>query len=190
MVNIFGLKVIFCIDFVDVKGLFKLVICDNDFVCVMELELLYGYEGEVFEGEYLVFIGKVVVCCEGIDVILVFFNKMMLLMMEVVEKFEVEGISVEVIDLCIICLLDYYMIIELVKKINCLVVIDEFWLFVGVFSEVVYEVQKYVFDYLDVLVICVNVVDVFLFYFVFFVEVYLLNVVKIIKVVKEVVYVG
>ena len=152
--------------------------------------MLYGYEGEVPEGEYLVPIGKAAVRREGTDVTLVSFNKMMLPTMEAAEKLEAEGISAEVIDLRTIRPLDHHTIIESVKKTNRLVVIDESWPFAGVSSEVAYEVQKYAFDYLDAPVIRVNAADVSLPYSAPFVEAYLPNAAKIIKAVKEVAYVG
>jgi len=190
MANTPGLKVISCTDPADAKGLLKSAIRDNDPVCVMESELLYGYEGEVPEGEYLVPIGKAAVRREGTDVTLVSFNKMMLPTMEAAEKLEAEGISAEVIDLRTIRPLDHHTIIESVKKTNRLVVIDESWPFAGVSSEVAYEVQQYAFDYLDAPVIRVNAADVSLPYSAPFVEAYLPNAAKIIKAVKEVAYVG
>lgn len=190
MANTPGLKVISCTDPADAKGLLKSAIRDEDPVCVMESELLYGYEGEVPEGEYLVPIGKAAVRREGTDVTLVSFNKMMLPTMEAANKLEAEGISAEVIDLRTIRPLDHHTIIESVKKTNRLVVIDESWPFAGVSSEVAYEVQKYAFDYLDAPVIRVNAADVSLPYAAPFVEAYLPNAAKIIKAVKEVAYVG
>ncbi|MEM1214839.1 MAG: pyruvate dehydrogenase complex E1 component subunit beta [Bacteroidota bacterium] len=188
MANTPGLKVISCTDPADAKGLLKSAIRDPDPVCVMESELLYGYEGEVPEGEYLVPIGKAAVRREGTDVTLVSFNKMMLPTVEAAEKLEAEGISAEVIDLRTIRPLDHHTIIESVKKTNRLVVIDESWPFAGVSSEVAYEVQKYAFDYLDAPVIRVNAADVSLPYAAPFVEAYLPNAEKIIKAVKEVAY--
>jgi len=44
MANTPGLKVISCTHPADAKGLLKSAIRDNDPVCVMESELLYGYE--------------------------------------------------------------------------------------------------------------------------------------------------
>lgn len=190
MANTPGLKVISCTDPADAKGLLKSAIRDEDPVCVMESELLYGFEGEVPEGEYLVPIGKAAVRKEGTDVTLVSFNKMMLPTMEAANKLEAEGISAEVIDLRTIRPLDHHTIIESVKKTNRLVVIDESWPFAGVSSEVAYEVQKYAFDYLDAPVIRVNAADVSLPYAAPFVEAYLPNAAKIIKAVKEVAYVG
>ena len=151
---------------------------------------MYGFEGEVPEGEYLVPIGKAAVRREGTDVTLVSFNKMMLPTMEAANKLEAEGISAEVIDLRTIRPLDHHTIIESVKKTNRLVVIDESWPFAGVSSEVAYEVQKYAFDYLDAPVIRVNAADTSLPYAAPFVEAYLPNAAKIIKAVKEVAYVG
>lgn len=43
--------------------------------------------------------------------------------MKVVEVFEKDGVFVEVIDLCIISLIDVEIIIVFVKKINCVVVV-------------------------------------------------------------------
>lgn len=188
MANTPGLKVISCTDPADAKGLLKSAIRDNDPVCVMESEMLYGYEGEVPDGEYLVPIGKAAIRREGTDVTLVSFNKMMLPTMEAAEKLEAEGISAEVIDLRTIRPLDHKTIVESVKKTNRLVVIDESWPFGGISAEIAYEVQKYAFDYLDAPVVRVNSADTNLPYAPTFVEAYLPNADKIIKAVKEVTY--
>ena len=188
MANTPGLKVISCTDPADAKGLLKSAIRDNDPVCVMESELLYGYEGEVPDGEYLVPIGVAKVRREGTDVTLVSFNKMMLPTMEAAEKLEAEGISCEVIDLRTIRPLDHKTIVESVKKTNRLVVIDESWPFGGISAEIAYEVQKYAFDYLDAPVTRVNAADTNLPYAAVFVEEYLPNAAKIIRAVKEVAY--
>ncbi len=188
MANVPGLKVISCTDPADAKGLLKSAIRDNDPVCVMESELLYGYEGEVPEGEYLVPIGVAAVRREGTDVTLVSYNKMMLPTMEAAEELAKEGISAEVIDLRTIRPLDFGAIVKSVKKTNRLVVIDESWPFAGVSAEVAYEVQKYAFDYLDAPVTRVNAADTNLGYAPTFVEEYMPNAAKIIQAVKAVSY--
>ena len=188
MANTPGLKVISCTDPADAKGLLKSAIRDPDPVCVMESELLYGYEGEVPDGEYLVPIGEAAVRREGTDVTLVSFNKMMLPTLEAAEKLAAEGISAEVIDLRTIRPLDHATIVASVKKTNRLVVIDESWPFAGISAEVAYEVQKYAFDYLDAPVTRVNSADTNLGYAPTFVEEYLPNADKIIRAVKEVTY--
>ncbi|THH40072.1 pyruvate dehydrogenase complex E1 component subunit beta [Neolewinella litorea] len=188
MANTPGLKVISCTDPADAKGLLKSAIRDPDPVCVMESELLYGYEGEVPEGEYLVEIGKAAVRRKGTDVTLVSYNKMMLPVMEAANILEGEGISAEVIDLRTIRPLDRKTIIESVKKTNRCVVIDESWPFAGISSEIAYEIQKSAFDYLDAPVIRVNSADVNLGYAANFVEEFLPNAEKIVRAVKQVTY--
>ena len=188
MANTPGLKVISCTDPADAKGLLKSAIRDPDPVCVMESELLYGYEGEVPEGEYLVEIGKAAIRREGTDVTLVSYNKMMLPTMEAAKILEGEGISAEVIDLRTIRPLDRKTIIESVKKTNRCVVIDESWPFAGISSEIAYEIQKSAFDYLDAPVIRVNSADVSLGYAASFVDEFLPNAEKIVRAVKQVSY--
>ena len=189
MANTPGLKVISCVDPADAKGLLKSAIRDNDPVCMMEAEILYGHTGEVPEGEYLVPIGVAAVRRPGTDVTLVSFNKMMLPTLEAAELLASEGISAEVIDLRTIRPLDHHTIIESVKKTNRLVVIDESWPFAGISAEVAYEVQKYAFDYLDAPVTRVNAADTSLPYSQPFVDAYLPNAEKIVKAVKEVAYI-
>lgn len=188
MANTPGLKVISCIDPADAKGLLKSAIRDNDPVCLMESEMLYGFEGEVPEGEFLVPIGKAAVRRKGTDVTLISYNKMVLVALEAAKELEKEGISAEVIDLRTIRPLDRKTIVESVKKTNRAVVIDEAWPFAGVSSEIAYEIQRTAFDYLDAPVIRVNSADVNLGYAPTFVEEYLPNPAKIIRAVKEVTY--
>ena len=188
LANTPGLKVISCIDPKDAKGLLKSAIRDNDPVCMMESEMLYGMKGEVPEGEYLVEIGKAIVRKEGTDVTLVAFNKMVLVAMDTAKELEKQGISAEVIDLRTIRPLDHETIVNSVKKTNRLIVVDESWPFAGVSAEVAYEVQKYAFDYLDAPVLRVNSADTSLPYAAVFVEEYLPNPTKVIKAVKEVMY--
>ncbi|MEL7122281.1 MAG: pyruvate dehydrogenase complex E1 component subunit beta [Bacteroidota bacterium] len=188
MANVPGLKVISCIDPADAKGLLKSAIRDDDPICLMESEQLYGFKGEVPEGEYLVPIGVAAVRRPGTDVTLVSYNKMVLPTLEAAEELAKEGISAEVIDLRTIRPLDYQTIVESVKKTNRLVVIDESWPFAGVSAEVAYGIQKYAFDYLDAPVTRVNAADTSLPYAPTLVEEYLPNPAKIIKAVKEVSY--
>lgn len=189
MANVPGLKVISCIDPADAKGLLKSAIRDEDPVCIMESEMLYGHTGEVPDGEYLVPIGVAAVRKQGTDVTLVSYNKMMLPTLEAAEILASEGISAEVIDLRTIRPLDVRTIIESVKKTNRLVVIDESWPFAGVSSEVAYVVQRHAFDYLDAPVMRINAADTSLGYAPTLVEEYMPNAAKIVKAVKEVMYI-
>lgn len=188
MANCPGLKVISIIDPADSKGLLKSAIRDNDPVCFMESEAMYGFKGEVPDGEYLVPIGKAIVRKEGSDVTIVSYNKMMEVAKAAAKELESQGISAEVIDLRTIRPLDHQTIVDSVKKTNRLVVVDEAWPFSGVSAEVAYEIQKYAFDYLDAPVTRVNSADTSLPYAAPFVEEYLPNPSKVIKAVKEVMY--
>lgn len=190
LANCPGLKVVSCIDPADAKGLLKSAIRDDDPICMMESELLYGHQGEVPEGEYLVPIGVAAVRRAGTDITLVSYNKMMLPTMEAAENLAKEGISAEVIDLRTIRPLDHATIVNSVKKTNRVIVIDESWPFAGVSAEVAYEVQKYAFDYLDAPVTRVNSADTSLPYAPTLVEAYLPNAEKITKAAKEVLYIN
>jgi len=188
MANCPGLKVISTTDPYDSKGLMKSAIRDEDPVCFMESEIMYGHKGEVPEEEYLIPIGSAKVKREGTDVTIVSFNKMMMVAFEAADKLAQEGISAEVIDLRTIRPLDHETIVKSVKKTNRLVVVDESWPFAGVSAEIAYEIQKYAFDYLDAPVTRVNAADTSLGYAPTLVEEYMPNPTKVIKAVKEVMY--
>lgn len=189
MANVPGLKVISCIDPADSKGLLKSAIRDNDPICMMESEILYGHKGLVPEGEYLTPIGVAAVRREGTDVTIVSFNKMVLTALDAAEELAKEGISAEVIDLRTIRPLDHKTLVDSVKKTNRIVVVDESWPFAGVSAEIAYEIQKYAFDHLDAPVTRVNAADTSLPYAPTLVEAYMPNPAKVIKAVKEVMYI-
>lgn len=190
MANVPGLKVISCVDPADAKGLLKSAVRDDDPICMMESELMYGHKGEVPEGEYLVPIGQAAVRKGGTDVTIVSFNKMALTCLDAIPELEKEGIDAEIIDLRTIRPLDHATIVDSVKKTNRLVVVDESWPFAGVSAEIAYEIQKYAFDYLDAPVTRVNSADTSLPYAPTLVDAYLPNVDKVVKACKEVLYMG
>jgi len=183
-----GLKVVSCIDPADAKGLLKSAIRDDDPVCMMESEQMYGHKGEVPEDEYLVPIGKAVVRREGSDVTLVTFNKMLIPCLEAADELAKEGVAAEVIDLRTIRPLDHDTIVQSVKKTNRLVVVDESWPMFSVAAEVAYEIQKYAFDYLDAPVTRVNGADTSMPYAAPLVDAYLPNAKKIMDAVGAVMY--
>ena len=188
MANVPGLKVISCVDPYDTKGLMKSAIRDDDPVCFMESEQLYGLKGEVPEEDYTVPIGKAIIRKQGTDVTIVSFNKMMIIAQNAADELKKEGISAEVIDLRTIRPLDHQTIVNSVKKTNRLVVVDESWPFAGISAEIAYEIQKYAFDYLDAPITRINAQDVSLPYAAPFVEAYLPNAAKVVKAAKEVMY--
>lgn len=186
--NIPGLKVISVSNPYDAKGLLKAAIRDNDPVVFMESEVMYGDKGEVPEGEYIIEIGKADIKRPGRDVTIVSFNKMMKVALGAAEELAKEGIEAEVIDLRTIRPLDWFTILESVKKTNRLVIVEEQWPFASVSSEITYRIQKEGFDYLDAPIRRITSADAPMHYAPTLVGAYLPDVPRTVKLVKEVMY--
>ena len=186
--NIPGLKVISVSNPYDAKGLLKSAIRDDDPVIFMESEVMYGEKGDVPEEEYLLPIGKSFIKRAGKDVTIVSFNKMMKVALAAAEELAKEGIEAEVIDLATIRPLDWFTILESVKKTNRLVIVEEQWPFASVSSEITYRIQKEGFDYLDAPIRRITSVDAPMHYAPNLVALYLPNVERTVKLVKEVMY--
>lgn len=154
-----GLKVIVPSNPYDAKGLLKSAIRDNDPVIFMESEQMYGDKGEVPEEEYLIPIGKAEIKVPGKDVTLVSFGKILKQAQIAVDKLIEEGIEVELIDLRTIRPLDVDAILESVKKTNRLVILEESWPFGNISTEITYQVQNQIFDYLDAPIEKINTAD-------------------------------
>ena len=188
--NIPGLKVISVSNPYDAKGLLKSAIRDDDPIVFMESGVMYGDKGEVPEEEYLIPIGKADIKRPGRDVTIVSFNKMMKVALSAAEELEKEGISAEVIDLRTIRPLDWYTILESVKKTNRLVIVEEQWPFASVSSEITYRIQKEGFDYLDAPIRRITAADAPMHYAPNLVAGYLPDVSRTVKLVKEVMYIN
>ena len=186
--NIPGLKVISVSNPYDGKGLLKSAIRDDDPVMFMECEVLYGEKGDVPEEEYLLPIGKAFVKRSGKDVTIVSFNKMMKVALGAAEELAKEGIEAEVIDLATIRPLDWFTILESVKKTNRLVIVEEQWPFASVSSEIAYRIQKEGFDYLDAPIRRITSVDAPMHYAPNLVALYLPDIPRTVQLVKEVMY--
>jgi pyruvate dehydrogenase E1 component beta subunit len=154
-----GLKVIVPSNPYDAKGLLKSAIRDNDPVIFMESEQMYGDKGEVPEEEYLIPIGKAEVKIPGKDVTLVSFGKIFKQAQIAVDELKNQGIEVELIDLRTIRPLDIDTILESVKKTNRLVILEESWPFGNISTEITYQVQNQIFDYLDAPIEKINTAD-------------------------------
>src|ERR1700677_3886861 len=182
--NIPGLKVISVSNPYDGKGLLKAAIRDDDPVVFMECEVGYGDKGEVPEEEYILPIGKAFIKREGKDVTIVSFNKMMKVALGAAEELAKEGIEAEVIDLATIRPMDWFTILESVKKTNRLVIVEEQWPFASVSSEICYQIQSKGFDYLDAPIRRVTSADAPMHYAPNLVAAYLPSIEKTVKVVK------
>ncbi|SFW62901.1 pyruvate dehydrogenase complex E1 component subunit beta [Chitinophaga sancti] len=186
--NIPGLKVVSVSNPYDAKGLLKAAIRDNDPVVFMESEQMYGDMGEVPEEEYIIPIGKADIKRAGRDVTIVSFNKMMKVALGAAEELAKEGIEAEVIDLRTIRPLDWFTILESVKKTNRLVIVEEQWPFSSISSEISYRIQKEGFDYLDAPIRRITAADAPMHYAPNLVKAYLPDVERTVKLVKEVMY--
>lgn len=145
-----GLKVVVPSTPYDAKGLMRSAIRDNDPVIFIESLALYDTKGEVpEESDYTVPIGVAEVKRQGTDVTVVAYSRMTVIAMQVAQRLEKEGISVEVVDLRSLRPLDRPTIVESVKKTGHAVVIAEDWYSYGVTAEIVATIQEEAFDYLD-----------------------------------------
>ena len=183
-----GLKVIVPSNPYDAKGLLKAAIRDNDPVIFMESEQMYGDKGEVPEGEYVLPIGVAETKREGTDVTIVSFGKIIKEAYVAADKLAKEGISCEIIDLRTVRPLDLDAIFASVKKTNRLVILEEAWPLANIASEITYQVQNELFDYLDAPVIKINTADTPAPYSPTLLAEWLPNNEDVIKAVKKVMY--
>jgi pyruvate dehydrogenase E1 component beta subunit len=187
--NIPGLKVVSPSNGYDAKGLLKQAIrYEQDPVCFMESEVVYGDKSEIPDEEYYIELGKADVKKQGDDVTIVSFNKMMKVALGAATELEKEGISAEVVDLRTVRPLDWMTVLESVKKTNRLIIIEEEWPFASVSSELAYRIQKEGFDYLDAPVRRITAADAPLHYAPNLVAAALPDVPRTVKLAKEVMY--
>ena len=154
-----GLKVIVPSNPFDAKGLLKSAIRDDDPVIFMESEQMYGDKGEVPEDEYILPIGVADIKRTGKDVTIVSFGKIIKEVYKASEVLEKDGIDCEIIDLRTIRPLDNKTIFASVKKTNRLVILEESWPFGNISTEITYQVQNQLFDYLDAPIEKINTAD-------------------------------
>ena len=183
-----GLKVIVPSNPYDAKGLLKSAIRDNDPVIFMESEQMYGDKGEVPEGEYTLPLGVADIKRPGKDVTLVTYGKMLKEALKASDELINEGIDTEIIDLRTIRPMDYQTIFESVKKTNRLVILEESWPFGNISTEITYQVQNEIFDYLDAPIEKINTADTPAPYSPVLLKEWLPNCDDVIKAVKKIMY--
>ena len=183
-----GLKVIVPSNPYDAKGLLKAAIRDDDPVIFMESEQMYGDKGEVPEDEYILPIGVADIKRKGTDVTIVSFGKIIKEAYKAADQLSEEGISCEIIDLRTVRPMDHQTIFESVKKTNRLVILEEAWPFGNVATEITYQVQSQLFDYLDAPIEKINTADTPAPFSPVLLEEWLPNSGDVIKAVKKVLY--
>jgi pyruvate dehydrogenase E1 component beta subunit len=159
--NIPGLKVCTPATPADALGLLKSAIRDEDPVVFIEGELLYNVKGEVPDDEHLVPIGLADIKRVGADVTIVTHSKMVHVAMQAAEKLAAEHeVEAEVVDLRSLRPLDLDTYVASVKKTNRAVVLEEGWPVAGIGAQIVDDIQREAFDYLDAPVARVSGLDV------------------------------
>ncbi|MCL7959813.1 MAG: pyruvate dehydrogenase complex E1 component subunit beta [marine benthic group bacterium] len=159
--NIPGLKVCTPATPADALGLLKSAIRDDDPVVFIEGELLYNVKGEVPDDEHLVPIGLADIKRVGEDVTIVTHSKMVHVAMQAAEKLAAEHeVEAEVVDLRSLRPLDLDTYVASVKKTNRAVVLEEGWPVAGIGAQIVDDIQREAFDYLDAPVARVSGLDV------------------------------
>jgi len=155
-----GLKVVAPSTPYDGKGLLKSAIRDNNPVIFLEAEMMYGFQGEVPEEEYLLPLDKADIKKQGTDITLVTFGKPVQMVLAAAEELAKLGVNAEVVDMVSLRPIDEETIYGSVRKTNRAVVVDEAWPIASVGSHVAYLISKNCFDDLDAQVEFVSSEDV------------------------------
>jgi pyruvate/2-oxoglutarate/acetoin dehydrogenase E1 component len=156
-----GLKVVAPATPYDAKGLLKSAIRDDNPVVFLEGEMLYNTKGDVPEDEYLVPLGRADVKQVGKDVTLICHSKTVAVAMRAADQLQRhDDLEAEVVDLRTLRPLDVDTLVASVRKTNRCVVVEEGWPFCGIGAQVVDDLQREAFDYLDAPVLRVTQADV------------------------------
>jgi pyruvate/2-oxoglutarate/acetoin dehydrogenase E1 component len=153
-----GLKVVAPSTAQDAKGLIASAIRDPNPVVYLEHKHLYRrVKGDVPEGRYDVPLGKARVAREGSDMTVIAYGAMVGLALDATE--DIEGASVEVIDLRSLVPLDTEAILASVRKTSKVVVLHEATRSCGVGAEVCALIAQEAFEDLDGPVVRVTAPD-------------------------------
>lgn len=155
-----GLKVVVPSEPADVKGLLTASLRDDDPVIFFQHKKLFGKEGPVPEGEYVIPLGKAKVKRKGMDVTILTYGSGFYLSTEAAKELSGMGIEAELIDLRTLKPLDFETIAESLKKTCRAVVVHEACLTGGFGAELVARISSELFDYLDAPVLRVAAKDV------------------------------
>jgi 2-oxoisovalerate dehydrogenase E1 component beta subunit len=143
-----GLKVVAPSTPSDAKGLLASAIRDPNPVLYLEHKHLYRRaKGEVAEGRFEVPLGRARLAQEGTDLTVITYGAMVLTALEAVD--DLDGASVEVLDLRSLVPLDVDAILASVRKTSKVVVLHEATRSCGVGAEVAALVAEQAFEDLD-----------------------------------------
>ncbi len=145
-----GLKVVCPATPADAKGLLTASIRDNNPVIFFEHKGLYRkIKGEVPEGEYMIPLGKARVIVEGNDASIICYGSTVHMALEVAERMQKEGVSIEVVDIRTLVPFDEETVLQSVRKTNRVLITHEATLTGGFASEISACITEKAFDSLD-----------------------------------------
>ena len=148
-----GLKVVVPSNAADAKRLFKAALQDPNPVVFLEHKALYRQRvfcarKEPLEEE-MAPLGKAKIVRQGTDVTVVCYGMLVFMAVQVAEKLQQEGISVEIIDLRTIVPFDEKTVIESVKKTGKCLIAHEAPSNAGFGAEIAARIMEQAFSYLD-----------------------------------------
>ena len=145
-----GLKVVCPATPADAKGLLTASIRDNNPVIFFEHKGLYRkIKGEVPEGEYMIPLGKANVIVEGNDASIICYGSTVHMALEVAERMQKEGISIEVVDIRTLVPFDEETVLRSVRKTNRVLITHEATLTGGFAGEIAARITEKAFHSLD-----------------------------------------
>ncbi len=147
-----GLKVVCPSTPYDAKGLLKSALRDPNPVIFYEIKELYrkkSLEEFIPVEDYIIPLGKASIRREGEDLTLVTYGQNVYHCLEVADKLEQEGYSVEVIDIRTLVPLDEQTINNSIKKTSRVVTVNEAPRTCGFAGEMLARVCENAFEYLD-----------------------------------------
>lgn len=161
--NIPGLWVVMPSTPRDAKGLLKSAIREDNPVLFLEGETLYNVKGEVPEvdADEAIPFGKARIAREGDGCTIVTWGAPYYVVLAAAERIQKEhGLECEVVDPRTLRPLDIEAMVESVKKTHRCVVVHEHWPYGGPGAEIVDQVQREAFDWLDAPIERVAALDV------------------------------
>jgi pyruvate dehydrogenase E1 component beta subunit len=133
----------------DAKGLMKTALRQQNPVCFLENEMLYGYEQEIPVEDYTVPFGIGAIRREGADCTIVAVSRCVHWALEAADELAAAGIQCEVVDPRTVKPLDINLIAESVRKTGRLVIVEECYQTGGLGAEITAQVVDRCFDDLD-----------------------------------------
>ena len=133
----------------DAKGLLKTALRQNNPVCFLENEMLYGVQQEIPLEDYTIPFGVADLKRKGKDCTIVAVNRCVVWALEAAEALAKEGIECEVLDPRTIKPLDIDAIVDSVRATNRCVVVEECYRTGGIGAEISAQLMERAFDDLD-----------------------------------------